>query len=49
MWRKTTIGAYGAAAVPALVLILVAIPFILVAVREHTLEAPAESPATTLT
>ncbi len=49
VWRKTTIGAYGAAAVPALVLILVAIPFILVAVREHTLDAPAESPATTLT
>lgn len=49
VWRKTTIGAYGAAAVPALVLILVAIPFILVAVREHTLDAPAESTATTLT
>lgn len=38
VWRKTTVGAYGAAAFPALVLVVVSLPFIAVAVREHVTE-----------
>lgn len=35
VWRKTSVGAYGAAAVPALMLVIVSLPFIVVAMREH--------------
>jgi len=38
VWRKTTVGSYGAAALPALALVIVSLPFIAVAVREHVTE-----------
>jgi len=38
VWRETTVGSYGAAAVPALLLVLVSLPLIAVAVREHAAE-----------
>lgn len=49
VWRETTVGAYGAAAVPALVLILVAIPFIVFAIRDHALERDTGATPATLT
>ena len=47
VWRKTTIGAYGAAAVPALILIAVSIPFLVVAAREHASVRKEALPAAT--
>lgn len=45
VWRKTDVGAYGAAAVPALLLVAVALPFIAIAVREHVAEHRDALPA----
>lgn len=45
VWRKTQVGQYGAAAVPALILLAVSIPLIVVAVREHAAVKPEALPA----
>lgn len=47
VWRKTTVGAYGAAAVPALLLVAISIPFIVVAVREHATDRDEALPSAT--
>lgn len=47
VWRQTTVGAYGAAAVPALALIVISVPFIVVAVREHATDRDEALPAAT--
>lgn len=38
VWRKTTVGAYGAAALASLTLLAVSIPLIILAIREHAIE-----------
>ncbi len=45
VWRKTQVGQYGSAAVPALLLLAVSIPLIVVAVREHAAERGEALPA----
>lgn len=45
VWRKTQVGQYGAAAVPALILLAASLPLIVVAVREHAAEKPEALPA----
>ena len=44
VWRKTTVGAYGAAAVAAVTLMVLSLPFIWLAVREHVLARHPSSP-----
>lgn len=44
VWRKTTVGAYGAAAVAAVALMVLSLPFIWLAVREHVLERHTSAP-----
>ncbi len=43
VWSKTNIGAYGAAAVPALMLLVVALPFVYLAARDGTRRGAEDS------
>lgn len=43
VWSKTNIGAYGAAAVPALMLLVVALPFLYLAARDGTVRGAEDS------